>query len=985
MSSASDSGLFQSMDDADGHYGPASGKPILLGGEDAMEEDEIMPVAPSMQFVEGSDDLISKIITPSPYAHHQTGATSARFRNALQRVTDSPTSDVEAWQALITEAGACYRNIQPLLHNVDADTHAKLDWIESCYGALLTYFPYASSYYVTVVEMLLAQSARVGEEDGPLMDFGMDTSQRATLCEAKVERIFRNVLGVEMDGTPVLDSTIGGLCTSSVELWLLFVRKRVRDTLRHAITLPVDNQAKFVREWTKKAYEVAIDHASFVNGNHLLWKQYLEWVKSWILNPAMNVDHALAQQQMINLRSIYQRLVTHPMTGLDQLYQEYEAFERGQSEALAQALLQEYTPKYQHARSTYLERNRVYNVLDLQIGRLAIPPVDISDEDYAAKMDEENQLLTLWKKRCSYERTNPERLESAALTIRVRQAYKEMICVLTRHPEAWHMWSSWEILQSGSDNKLDYAVSVLELGQQHIPDCTLLAYAEVQLIESHTDSPADCIGVMENFLERSPNTLGFVLYQQIVRRYKGMQEARSVFSHARRVLKEGAAAHYAEGVPTVEAKQEVTQSEAGEDVTVKAVVADSGNRHMVTNRLNPEVGKAGKSVQATTGNNSSGDDFPIDESGVKLIPGPITWQLYASHATMEHRLNNFPAIAARVYELGLRKHISFLTKAPYVLRYAQLLMELRDMENLRALLTRAVAACEASEGNAAAAAAFLDMTLRFESLLAGTDPANLVSMRRMEQKRNASLMGAEVEDVATGGLVGMGDQGVAVGSTKSTIAEQLVRVEGYDVSSNIVNGMTRLINVLEVTGLWGDGDGSSARQARLTSRDYDWDAGGQSDACYQRRLNFQRRSASGLSIEAALEGEGGSKHLSARERLQQGSGTINQPAQSSAVQLAIQQAPEWLHPLLNLLPASRHRAAILSKPPPHMVEMALTSLRNDALPAERPSGKNGNANKRQDNGGESSDEEDLFGGGGYGSEFRARQKKRQMTSNGAGP
>ena len=68
-----------------------------------------------------------------------------------------------------------------------------------------------------------------------------------------------------------------------------------------------------------------------------------------------------------------------------------------------------------------------------------------------------------------------------------------------------------------------------------------------------------------------------------------------------------------------------------------------------------------------------------------------------------------------------------------------------------------------------------------------------------------------------------------------------------------------------------------------------------------------------------------------------------------------------------------------------MVEMALTSLRNDALPAERPSGKNGNANKRQDNGGESSDEEDLFGGGGYGSQFRARQKKRQMTSNGAGP
>jgi cleavage stimulation factor subunit 3 len=222
-----------------------------------------------------------------------------------------------------------------------------------------------------------------------MMDLGMDVSQRAARCEHKVERVFRDVLGVEMDGTTTMDSILGGLCTSSVELWLLYIRKRVRDALRHSRSMPIGGeQENFVREWTKKAYEVALENASFVSGNHVLWKHYLEWVKWWIPDPAINMDHALAQQQMINLRSIYQRLVTHPMTGLDQLYQEYEAFERGQSEVLAQALLQDYTPKYQHARSTYLERNRVYNVADLQIGRLATPPVDNSDEDYVAKMQE---------------------------------------------------------------------------------------------------------------------------------------------------------------------------------------------------------------------------------------------------------------------------------------------------------------------------------------------------------------------------------------------------------------------------------------------------------------------------------------------------------------------------------------------------------------------------------------------------------------------
>jgi hypothetical protein len=265
--------------------------------------------------------------------------------------------------------------------------------------------------------MLLAQSARVGEEEGPMMNLGMDVSQRAARCEHKVERVFRDVLGVEMDGTTTMDSMLGGL-----------------------------------------------------------------------------------------------------------------------SEVLAQALLQEYTPKYQHARSTYLERNRVYNVADLQIGRLATPPVDNSDEDYVAKMQEEIQLLSLWKKRCSYERTNPERLEPGTLATHVRQAHKEMICVLTRHPEAWHMWSYWEITLSGVDNKLDYAVSVLELGQEHIPDSTLLAYAEVQLLERHTDTPSDGLAIMEKFLERCPNTLGFFLFQQLIRRYKGIKEARTVFARARRVL-----------------------------------------------------------------------------------------------------------------------------------------------------------------------------------------------------------------------------------------------------------------------------------------------------------------------------------------------------------------------------------------------------------------------------------------------------------------
>ena len=1163
---------------------------ILFGGQDAMEEDEAIPQAPfssstnAAGAMDGSSsnqgrwmapsgayqpqsgaDLIQTIITPSPYPHHLTGPTSSRFRNAMGRITTKPTSDVEAWQALITEVAACYRSL-PNKHGLDADTQNKLDWMESCYGTLLKYFPYSSSHYVTIVEMLLAQSARAGEDDGPVNEYGfggggLDSapSQRAMICQAKVERIFERVLGIRMDGSPSTvhatllpsvgsieesisseasvkaegesgagdaqmrddaaatgdetalsslassTSVIAGMCTSSVDLWLLYIRARSREASRQAVTMaPVDG-AQLVREWTMAAYELAISQAAFVVNNQMLWKQYLAYVKSWSTTTTgpggTSTDHALAQKQMLQLRSIYQRLVVHPMTGLDQLWQEYEAFERAQSEALAAALISEYSPKYQHARTVYLERNRVYSMVDLQLdSKLATPPVDPHEEgedinnqqeDIAAKMQEEHQFLTLWKKRISYERTNPERLSPAALTQRVRQAFREMACVLTLHPEVWHMWSTWELYLGGGggatsssettkeetaastreSNKAYRSMAVLGLGLVHIPDCTLLAYEQSKVVELYSPQPKICLKVLEKFLDTTPHTLGFVLYQQMVRRYKGIAPARAVFAKARRVLLEDEArrrgggiggkndgdAHPGDSAADGNKEDAETDGVVGTSNDVGGTEAEeNGKRWMVTNRLDPSVGTKNaaiaapnSSVSATNQSNTNTAEKLDQRMGTteeaKTKPGPITWHLYASHANIEHRLNHSPEIAARVYELGLRKHVSFLTKPPYVMKYAQLLLELGDTVNLRALLTRAVSACEAVAAKAAAAheggtnkaqlqhgtnspavAALWDMTLRFESLLSGSDPANIASMETVEKRRRAALLGPDIEDVATGGMVGQGDA-VSIGAQKSTIAEQLIRSDGYDVSSMIVNGMGRTVEVLEVMGLWGGGaaggtgtGASSTANSGLSSRlrmhqllspkasastgeqDDDDMPGGKSDASFQRRQLFQNLLAAGVSSDSAMAdggaggGAGSSKALlSARERLQQGgvggtaAGAGGQNQTNAAIAMAIQQSPEWLRPMLLLLPASKLRTIVLMKPPPHLTEMALTSLRQNALPAERPKGGGSSSasalsgNKhRLDNGGDSSDEENGGrGSGGYGAQFRAR-RARQMMSEG---
>ena len=943
---------------------PPTASNILLGGEDAMdEEDELFDEqVATVPTIETSKELISTIITPSPFPHHITGPTSSRFRNAMQRITENPQSDVEAWQALITEVLNCYRSIQPKVHTVDAEIQLQLDWMESCFGTLLKYFPYASNQYVAIAQMLFAQSAWMGEEEGPA--FGSIDRVRSQTCQQKLENLFAKTLGINMDGSPSdPEDMIGGMCTSCVDLWILYIRTRSRQARREN-----PNDEDKYRELTTQAYEIAIEASGFCINNHVIWKAYLQWAKSQTSNPKL----------MLHLRSIYQRLVCNPMTGLDQLWQEYEAFERQQSEALATALISEYTPKYQHARTVYLERARVFNIQDLQINvKLAVPPPsNPEDEDYTSKLQEDYKYFNLWKIRTGYERTNPERLAHNDLCHRIRQGYKEMVCALTHHPECWHMWSMWEetAKESNSSNR---AIAVLQRARQFIPDSTLLVQAQAQLVELHNPKPEECLKVLESFLEIAPNTLGYTLYQQLVRRYKGIPAARTVFAKARRVL--------ATSVETSEKQSK--QEDGAEGNEMETEEEENGKRWMVTNRLDPSIGGGTTPSQPAEVVTSKMDESEtgVDSSQQKLKPGPITWHLYASHATIEHRLNRSPEIAARVYELGLRKHASFLTKPAYVLRYAHLLLELQDTVNLRALLARALAACK--ESKSPAVAALWDMTLQFETLMSIADPSNVKEAIAIERKRRAALLGADTEDVCSGGRIGVGEA-ATIGAQKTTVAEQLVRSDGYDVSSMIVNGMSRSVEVLNVMGLWGSGASSASvgllrtPAAKVAGMEEEEDIpGGQSDETYQRRLQFAALAASGGSMESV--GDTGSKFLTARERLQQ---TATAP-QGSAINMALQQSPEWLRDLLLLLPASKLRTPVFNKPPLYMTEMALQTLKNSNLPAERPqddkktavNGKGLLGTKRGLDGDSSDEENGVRSSGGYGSQFRARQRARQLN------
>jgi len=759
----------------------------------------------------------------------------------------------------------------------------------------------------------------------------------------------------------------------------------------------MEQRTLHTREATKQAFELALSHCGFGHNNHLIWVSYLDFVKGWNkdseLTPGTSEHAAATQQQMMQLRSIYQRLVTHPMTGLDQLWHEYEAWERNQSEALAVAFNQEFSPKYQHARTVYLERNRVYNKeTELQMGqRLAVPPVRREDgkdkDEYVGQMSEELRLTTAWKKRCSYERTNPERVSNSELVVRIRTSYKEMVCVLARHPETWQMWATYELFRNagGSASSAEVAtpgeaVSVLQLGQEMIPSSILLVYEEARIVELYGQQlyekggGSSCLRVMERALERFPTTLGFVLYQQMVRRYKGIRDARAVFGRARRVLVGPGDSSMGNGVtgergeegdtPGDGTETDPTGMEAMDTTSSQSVEVAPKERWLATNKLDPLIGAPSSQSKKTQQDTS--------------IVGRITWHLYAAHASMEHRMNRSPEIASRVYELGLRRHKHFLTKATYVMQYAELLLELADTMNLRALMTRAVAACQASSAPSSSLVPLWDMALRFEMICSGADPACLGNVGTIERQRRETMYGPDLEDVATGGFVGASDTAL-IGAQKSSIAEQLVRAEGYDLSSNIVSGLGRTVDVLQVMGLWGSGKFKSTirkktHEATDAATDSEDMPGGESDSSYQLRLEFANMIASGDDDGEGLGG--GSRSLTARQRMQQQ--TVGGGAgPTTAIMLAIQQMPDWIRPLLFLLPASQLRLPVVAKPPPHLVEIALNTLLQNQLPAKRPSDKleSGNNAKRKAND-DSSDDEDGTGTSGFGNAFRARQRAR---------
>jgi len=228
----------------------------------------------------------------------------------------------------------------------------------------------------------------------------------------------------------------------------------------------------------------------------------------------------------INARGVFHQGLQCGTTASDYVWSQYTDFE-GQNAQLKEAMVVEWEPKYNHSKAVALER--------MGYGTMGYDSFGAAPDGQLTQTHAD--LVNKIKKRVAYERTNPENItDGKQLRAKIRQTYKNARSVLYRHPEQWADWFGWEEKgesSMGGGSGGTSALRVLSEACVAVPDSCLLAIVHSEALEEAGDA-ASAVAIYESFLNRAPCSMGFVMMERLARRVQGIEEARRVFSRARR-------------------------------------------------------------------------------------------------------------------------------------------------------------------------------------------------------------------------------------------------------------------------------------------------------------------------------------------------------------------------------------------------------------------------------------------------------------------
>ncbi|RKP09201.1 hypothetical protein THASP1DRAFT_14564, partial [Thamnocephalis sphaerospora] len=406
----------------------------------------------------------------------------------------------------------------------------------------------------------------------------------------------------------------------SVDLWRAYLTY-VRQTNETA--------GEAGRSTVIKAYETALQYIGVDKDAGGIWSDYVNFIKAGEASTTYE-----EQQRMDALRRVYRRAIAIPLTNVEALWREYDAFENGLSRVTAKKFLAEQSPIYMTARAAVRELKQMAEMLN----RSSLPrPSQWTEKEL-------NQL-SAWNRYLAWERQDPLRIEDAATrSARISFAYKQAVMTMRFYSEIWFAAATF----AAEEDRHDEAIALYKSGIEVLPTSCLLHFALAELYEERKRVP-EARAVYETFLE--------TLNGQIT----GME---------------------------AEAKAEAEQVGA-------ASAHSAGNRrspNQVMARWKQRIDVAKRTctlawvmmmrfARRSEGIKTARQIF----SRARKSPH-ITYHLFVASALMEYHCSKDAGVAGRVFELGLKS----FGDAEYVREYLAYLIRTNDDNNTRALFERTI-------------------------------------------------------------------------------------------------------------------------------------------------------------------------------------------------------------------------------------------------------------------------------------------------------
>ncbi|KAL3093072.1 hypothetical protein niasHT_022522 [Heterodera trifolii] len=306
----------------------------------------------------------------------------------------------------------------------------------------------------------------------------------------------------------------------NIDLWKSYVFY-VKETKGHLASF---------REQLAQTYDFALEKVGLDFQSYSLYVDYVTFLKS------VNAVGQYAENQKITaIRKIYRRGLSTPMANIEQLWNDYCAFERGINSTLAEKMIAEANKDYQTARKMTKQYEQVTRGINRQA--VSVPPRGLSAEMKQAE---------LWRKYIQWEKSNPMGTEEyGQLAKRVIYAYEQSLLCIGYMPDFWYEAAFFQQqaankLADKGDVKLSTAMlsDVIKLYERAITGLMKenqmlhFAYAD---FEEENRRYENAKKIYDRLLacESVDPTLAYIQLMKFVRRTEGVKFARLVFKRAR--------------------------------------------------------------------------------------------------------------------------------------------------------------------------------------------------------------------------------------------------------------------------------------------------------------------------------------------------------------------------------------------------------------------------------------------------------------------